>query len=221
MGSGKTGSAGTAGPCPAPILAAAILATSLACGPVPSGYDPTPISPAEDPVQERIEHPRNLQFSKGGYDFVLTPLARYTLRGVVVGRENYYSGWNSLLAPCDVAVAWGELLQGDLYRRLDWSQSNRWYYWEHGDDFPRDERFVARYSSNTHLIPADENLTRAARSLGAGDLVELSGELVKVDGRKGDFTCWWTSSTSREDTGDGSCEVLYLRRLRVEDKVYE
>jgi len=194
------------------------------CSATPTTFDDTPIETGSDPEQASPAGLSPIRIEKGGYEFTLTPLATYTARGVVLSRENYYSGWNALLAPCDVALAWGALLENDLYRELSWSQSNRWYWWEYGGSAPpqvQDERFVARYSANTHILPADENLARAAKGLDGGDVVELSGYLVKVDGRKGDYTCWWTSSTSRKDTGDGSCEVLYLTRLRVDGKVYE
>jgi hypothetical protein len=80
---------------------------------------------------------------------------------------------------------------------------------------------VARYSSNTHVIPATPNLARAAKSLHAGDVAELTGKLVFIKGKKGDYNCWWNSSLSRSDTGDGSCEVLYLERLKTGDHYYE
>lgn len=210
------------------VLGIALLVGNLlflgGCAATPSGEDSSPIETRADPEQGPPEGLDPIRLEKGGYEFTLTPLATYTARGVVLGRENYSSGWNALLAPCDVALAWGALLENDLYRELSWSQSNRWYWWEYGGSAPaqvQDERFVARYSSNTHILPADENLARAAQSLDSGDVVEMTGYLVKVRGSKGDFSCRWVSSTSRQDTGDGSCEVLYLTRMRVDGKVYE
>ena len=80
---------------------------------------------------------------------------------------------------------------------------------------------VVRSSSNTHIVPANGVVARAARRLAPGDVAELAGELVRIEGRNGGETVTWRSSLSREDTGDGSCELLYLRRLRVAGKVYE
>ena len=197
------------------------LTLALACGPAPSGSDSSPIATGEDPMQEEPEQEVPMHLSQGGWEFTLTPLASYRLSGVVLSTENYYSGWNALLSPCDVAMAWGDLTQGELWEKLSWSQGGRWYYWEFGSDFPHENDFVSRYSCNAHIIPASENLKRAARGLSEGDLAELTGELVKVEGRKGDQTVWWTSSLSRKDTGDGSCEVLYLRKLRTRGEVYE
>ena len=199
----------------------AIVLVFAGCRATPSGYDPDPIDTSQDPVQEALEDAPPMEVSRGGYDFVLTPKASYIIRGKVLGRENYHGGWNALLSPCDVAMAWGELLKGDLYKKLDWSQSGRWCFWQYGPGFTQSDSFVSRYSSNNHIIPATKNVERAAKSLHAGYDAELTGKLVFIKGKKGDFNCWWNSSLSRSDTGNGSCEVLYLERLKTKDYYYE
>jgi len=205
------------------VIAAIVLATA-ACAPSPSGDDPSAIDVGLAPEQIAIAaadatDPRRI--SDGGWEFVVTPLAHYVVRGVVVARENYSWGWNGRLAPCDVAMVWGALAEDDAWRRLDWSQDGRWYFWHWSGEQPFPTATVIRNSSNTHIVPASSNLKRAARSLGRGDIAELSGELVRIEGRRGAERVTWRSSLSREDVGDGSCELLYLRRLRVNGKVYE
>ncbi len=194
---------------------------SSACGATPSGYDPDPIDTSGDPVQETLENAVPIPVSRGGYDFVLEPKASYVIRGKVLSRENYSYSWNALISPCDVAMAWGELLKDGLYNKLDWSQSNRWYWWQYGQGFTKSDRFVARYSSNTHVIPATRNLEKAAKSLHMGDDAELTGKLVYVKVSHEGESFWWNSSLSREDTGNGSCEVLYLERLKTDGHYYE
>lgn len=199
------------------------LALLLACSGTPSGEESTPLDTASDPLQTPAEEAAPFEVTAGGETFRLTPLATYAARGIVLDRSNYSSGWNGRLSPCDVALAWGALLENDLYKELDWSQSGRWYWWQYdGSASPKvqDEKFVARYSSNTHIIPATPNLARAAKSLSAGDTAELCGHLVRVDSTGGEGNRW-VSSTSRQDMGDGSCEVLYLTKLRIGDRVYE
>jgi hypothetical protein len=192
-----------------------------ACGPHPALEDESPIDVSAPPEQTAVEDADPVHLTAGGYDIVATPLAHYVLRGVVVSRESYHLGWNADLAPCDVAVAWGELAAGDAWRKLSWSQGNRWYFWRWSGQNPFADGLVARSSSNTHLIPASSDLKKAARALAPGDVVELTGDLVAIEGRKGGDWVRWRSSLSRTDTGDGSCELLYLRRLKVDGKVYE
>ncbi len=198
-----------------------LLLAAWACGPRPSAEDSMPIDVSIPPEQTPLDGAEPIRVDDGGWQFVITPLARYVLRGVVVSRENYRFDWNTGLSPCDVAMVWGELEAGDAWRRLDWSQSGRWYFWRWSGEAPFSNETVVRDSSNTHIVPADSNLARAARSLSEGDVAELAGELVAIEGRKGGQTVRWRSSLSRQDTGDGSCEILYLRRLRVAGKVYE
>ncbi|HQU33940.1 MAG TPA: hypothetical protein PLB88_06450 [Thermoanaerobaculaceae bacterium] len=203
------------------VLGSLVLVAACACGPRPSAEDPTPIDVSLPPEQAALQGAEPIRVNDGGWTFTITPLASYVLRGVVVSRENYHFDWNTDLSPCDVAMVWGELEAGGAWRRLDWSQGGRWYFWRWSGEEPFPNVTVVRNSSNTHIVPADSNLARAARSLSEGDLAELSGELVAIEGRKGGQTVRWRSSLSREDTGDGSCEILYLRRLRVAGKVYE
>ena len=203
------------------VIAVGLAIAAGGCGPRASGEDGSPIDVSAPPEQTAVTDPEPIRIEDGGWTFSLTPLVHYVLRGVVVSRENYRWGWNARLSPCDVAMAWGELEAEDGWRRLDWSQDGRWYFWRWHGTPPFPNAVVVGNSSNTHIVPADSNLARAARSLSEGDVAELSGELVAIEGRTGGETVRWWSSLSRHDVGDGSCEVLYLRRLRVAGKVYE
>ncbi|MNN96270.1 hypothetical protein D3C81_2152230 [compost metagenome] len=49
-------------------------------------------------------------------------------------------------------------------------------------------------------------------SLQEGARIRLSGQLVRVDGDDG-FR--WVSSLSREDTGSGACELVWVEELAV------
>lgn len=198
-----------------------MLCMMLGCDAQSSGNYHGNITTGQNPEQQAVEKPEVMKFSKGGYDWTITPLANYTVRGVVLSRKNYGSEWNSILSPCDVALAWGELLQKDLYKQVEFWQSNRWYWWKYPPGFARDNNFISRYSANTHIIPANANVSKAAKKLRAGDVVEMSGYLVSVTGRKGSFNCWWHSSLSRDDTGNGSCEVMYVQKIKKNGKIYE
>jgi hypothetical protein len=206
-----------------PGRAAVALAVLVVVACRPSGTPDTigPIDVGAEPRQEAVAVPEAMRFARDGVEWTMTPLARYVLAGVVVGRENYHFGWNATLSPCDLAMVWGELARSDLFERLRWSQSGRWYFWSPRRGFAHDNAFVARHSSNTHIIPANRNVERAVRLLGPGDMAELTGELVRIEGHKDGRTMVWTSSLSREDSGDGSCELLYLRRVRYDGTIYQ
>jgi hypothetical protein len=91
------------------------------------------------------------------------------------------------------------------------SQSDRWYYWR-AAELPIPQREIETHSANMHMIPATEGIENRLRSLDPGDRVRLSGYLVEAQGPDG----WrWRSSLSREDTGAGACEVVWVERLEL------
>jgi len=192
-----------------------------ACYEPPSRPDPTPIEVRADPGQRPVRDPQPIRLSRGGWEWTLTPRAEYILQGVVVGRERYRFDFNSKLSPCDLAIAWGPLVSHEGFSALDFGQGGRWYFWRAGGRRPIDETFVARFSSNTHIVPARRSLGRIACGVHPGQRVALAGDLVEIEGRKGGRWFHWFSSLSRTDTGDGSCEVLYLRRVKVDGRVYD
>jgi hypothetical protein len=65
------------------------------------------------------------------------------------------------------------------------------------------------------LIPSD-SITKE-RLLGArvGDVLELEGDLVDVKRKNG----WYiNTSLTREDSGGGACEVIYVRSVIVRSR---
>ncbi|MDR3685068.1 MAG: hypothetical protein P4L11_15170, partial [Geothrix sp.] len=73
---------------------------------------------------------------------------------------------------------------------------------------------VVSHSANMHLIPSSESVARRLLSVKPGQLVELRGQLIRADGKDG----WrWVSSLSRTDTGDGSCEVVWVEWASATD----
>lgn len=189
--------------------------------PIPSEYDPTPIDPSFEPLQEKVNDVKPIIIVKSGWDFVIRPKAHYVINGFVLSKKNYYSGVTSLISPCDIALAFGELYSTKIYETIKWSQSGRWYWWWYKENCPlKDDKWVARWSSNNHIIPENDNLKKAAKSVKKGDFVVLEGYLVDVDGEKDGRTFFWNSSMTRMDTGDGSCEVLYLKKIKINENIY-
>ena len=70
---------------------------------------------------------------------------------------------------------------------------------------------VSQHSANNHLIAADDTVKKQIKSINAGDYVNIKGYLVNLSAAKPDGTnFWWNSSKERTDTGDGSCELIYV-----------
>lgn len=141
----------------------------------------------------------------------LTPLAGISLDARVLSRADYGSDRESHLAPTDLALGWGRMREDAVLRSLEITQGGRWYRyrWWGQPPIPPDE--IVRSSANMHFIPADEATARTLAGVRTGDRVQVDGWLVEA--RAGDG--WtWRSSLTREDSGDGACEVIYVCSIR-------
>ena len=200
---------------------AAFLLFRLATAPKGSlNQDPIPANAG--PVQEQVDSDHQEPISKevSGYNWIITPKAEFRIAARVLSTERYRWEWQSTLSPIDLALGWGELSSSNADRWIDWSQSGRWYFYEWEKDSPYQGNFIQEHSSNVHIIPATQNVESAVLRLHADDMVLLEGLLVNVDGNRGSNSYWWHTSLSRTDSGDGSCELLYLTRLVSDGKEY-
>ncbi|CUA83239.1 MULTISPECIES: hypothetical protein [Gulbenkiania] len=189
------------------LTALAVLVASLsACGDyearVADGIriDATPLQTPADGVAPVVVN---------GY--TLTPLARFDISARVLSRREYKQDREAELSQLDLALGWGAMSDSAVLRKLEITQSDRFFFWRASAlPIPRDE--VVRSASNMHLIPADPTVRRTLLSAGKGDGVHLTGYLVEARGQKNYV---WRSSLSREDSGRGACELVYVTAAEV------
>jgi hypothetical protein len=143
----------------------------------------------------------------------ITPLQPFELEALVLGREDYLFDRGAKVSPTDLALGWGPMADPQVLARIDIRQGNRWYHWR-TDDFPIPRRQIETHSANMHLIPANAAVARILEKIEPGQRIALAGQLVRVDGADG-FR--WISSLTREDTGDGACELIWVEQLRTLD----
>jgi len=189
--------------------------------PTPSSKPPATINIKTGPYQEGLSATETYKKEISGYTYIMTPLASYELHGRVAHKKKYRWDWKALIAPFDLAIIWGGLTDEACRKGISYSQSSRWYYFKYKAGFPYGESYILNCSSNSHIVPANDNLYRALYRVREGDEVILKGELIKIDVTKGNAVYWWHSSLSRTDLGNGSCEVLYLKQLQIGEQVYE
>ncbi|MAT52811.1 MAG: hypothetical protein CMK32_16665 [Porticoccaceae bacterium] len=171
--------------------------------PVPHGQGVTaPESPSQSPVQGS---------SFAHKDYRVTPLANFALTARVLSRRDYRFDREADLSPTDLALGWGPMSDSAVLNEFSISQRNRWYFWR-ADNMVIPRREVEQHSANMHMIPANSAVERQLKAIREGDIVTVQGHLVKVEGGDG----WrWVSSLSRGDTGDGSCELVWVTSLSV------
>ncbi len=189
-----------------------------AAHPVPRRVDRRPIDVASDPVQDAVAGAKPIFWKHQSDHVTIYPLASYRIAARVVGTSRYRFGWQGSLVPWDVALVWGRVADPDVLALVHFLQSDRWVHYMYSATLPVDADYLVTHISNNHWIPATENVRRAIAHLSTGDRVDAQGYLVHAEHDGGGD---WTSSLVRNDTGDGSCELMYVRSLRVGASVYE
>lgn len=143
--------------------------------------------------------------------YTLQPLQDFTIEARVLGSETYRSDREAELSPVDLALGWGPMSDSAVLDKVKISQTGRFYYW-HVDEFPIPRQEIEQSSANMHMIPADGTIERRLKDVRPGQVVRIDGWLVEARGSDG----WrWRSSLTRNDTGAGACEVIFVRDLQV------
>jgi hypothetical protein len=186
-----------------------------------TGVESDEIDTSQDPIQTayKADEPITREVKNG--HFLITPVAEYKIFGVVVSKETYSSDWDGKISPVDLAIVWGKLAEPEYDSYINYNQRNRWYFYQYKSGSPFDNSFVISHSGNHHIIPANENVHRAIKTIKEKERVVLEGFLVNIKGTYKGQTVTWNTSLSRTDTGNGSCELFYVSKVRIDTRVYE
>ncbi len=171
---------------------------------------PTPGQTApNDPIQTEV-HDIKPWAHKG---FTITPLMRYEITARILHRQEYHFDEVSNIAPLDLALGWGPLSDPQNYRQIHFSQEGRWYEYSYDGSVPGTitSRLV-HCTKNHHLIPADDDVKKELLALRENQTVRLKGYLIEATNAKGYD---WRSSLLTDDTGGGSCKVVWVDEVEV------
>ncbi len=164
------------------------------------------------PEQTKLDEPLSLPAPEG---YTITATDEYEVTALVLARERYRYDRGAVLAPVDLALAWGPVADPDVHTKIRWSQADRWYRFQmRYEDVRMSPIEVSRHSANTHIIPNadDPDVADLLLAIRPGNAVHLKGYLVRIEG-DGGYT--WNSSRSRTDSGDGSCEIFYVMECEL------
>ena len=177
-------------------------------------YSTRPVSHADgtlapgDPVQ--VDRSGLPPFSVE--DYQVTPAAEFSLEARVLSTETYHTGREADLSPIDLALGWGPMSDSAVLDRLQISQGNRFFFYRWSGQPPIPPSEIVAHSANMHMIPASNEIKRRLDQVRVGQVVALGGYLVRVQSPDG----WrWNSSMTRSDSGNGACEVVWVRDIAV------
>ncbi|MFZ4763903.1 MAG: hypothetical protein ACOYMN_03025 [Roseimicrobium sp.] len=140
-------------------------------------------------------------------------MATFFLDAVVLGVKSYPADFSATLAPCDLALGWGQMSDASVLQKIVVTQENRFYYWRYWGSAPIPENEITTQSANMHIIPGTLAVAETLPLLHRGHVVHLAGILVNAVHPEADKP--WKTSLSRGDVGPGACEIFYVTALEV------
>ena len=160
-----------------------------------------------EPVQDNAVAKQSFKFK----DFVVHVEAGFDIEARVLSSRRYFFGREVKLAPVDLALGWQQMSDRTVLDKMKIYQYGRWYFYRY-DAPPISPKEIVNHSANMHLIPATKELERKIKKARRGNIVRFKGFLANLTADDG---WYWNSSKSRADTGDGSCEVVFVEEFEL------
>jgi hypothetical protein len=170
-------------------------------------------APRQRPTSERAATVRYADV-----DYRVEPVFDYELYGLVVsyrqhdGESSMHKWSNDHLNMADVCVVWSSTAGNPLLSKLDF-----WNGIFTCNVETRDREAWASFRmnelSNNHLISDDPFIRDRVAEIHVGDQIRVKGQLARY-GAVGNGGMRGTSTT-REDTGDGACETIFVREFEI------
>lgn len=145
--------------------------------------------------------------------FTITPVANYAIRARVLGVIEY-DDETSVIVPVDLALGWGNMSDSSLLNQMTISQSDRWYHWRYERQPSVNNTYIIQHSSNNHIVPANASVLGILKLVRVNDIINITGYLIdiKLPGGRVQHT-----SQTRNDTGGGSCEIIWVETIKIEN----
>lgn len=179
------------------------------------------------------------------YDLI--PKAEYSISGMVLAKNFYF--WGNYLpggrrpfqdvSLIDIGLAWRDFADKDVLKYYstvsakDKIERALWLTTKHKNGFiPYSVDEIRNQYSHTHVIPKNASIMHALLYTHKYQKIKMEGYLVDVD-LYGDLYSkkyYAMTSLSRSDTnqssrgygrGGGACEIMYVERVQIGNKVYE
>jgi hypothetical protein len=184
--------------------------------PSPSGEDYSEIDVYQEPIQEPYTG-GVIYREADGNTYALVPVALYKT-SVLVVHTKHYNDEDAELVPVDLCVVWGVLAENEYLQYTTFIQEDRGCECIYDVGSPVDTPDVLSLFVNIHLIPADDYILQAIMTIRKGQKIVLEGFLVDIylNG-----SIYIETSRTRADNGEGSCEIMYVTRVRIGNAVYE
>lgn len=174
----------------------------------------------QEPVQLPVDDAQTFRARARRHSYEIMPLFSYELYGMVVSRHHsdswfdyHHEQWKDFLNVADLCVIYADNLRSNVYEKMRFSSTDytchfRWSSPGVG------EFFNGKALSNNHVLTNKPSLIRKIKKVRPGDQIYMKGHLVNYH-EQNCPECLRPSSISRDDEGQGACEVVFLEDFRI------
>ncbi|KAA8733938.1 hypothetical protein F4V57_07205 [Acinetobacter qingfengensis] len=134
----------------------------------------------------------------------------------ILGYKFYHDDEQAKFSPVDLAVSSGLFADPQIASQISVQQYDRYLKWSI-PYLPVPAKQAIEMVFNIHFVPASPEIAQQIKQIKRGDLVHLQGELIEIN----DKNLVWKSSLSRDDVGDGACEVFRVNEIQWLEKQRE
>lgn len=162
----------------------------------------------DQPVQEVYGGQEHIKID--GVDVEVNLAYKYKIKGKVLATHHYLpTTLSNKLSPVDVGIAWGYILKEPNFKKIKCHETGtrRLLCMIGSED-------IEGLYSNNHLVPSNDKVRKQMKKIKKDDYVQIEGYLVNMYWNNGNGEYFWESSISREDTGDGACELIYVTDVK-------
>ncbi len=145
-------------------------------------------------------------------NFTFTAHHSFELTALVLSKKSYRFDAESKISPIDLALGWGAMSNPAPLRLINIRQSGRFYYTRYQLPPPISRNVMISSSSNMHMVPANDLVLKGLKRAKKGRLVHIKGYLIDAKRKDGWF---WQSSITRNDSGKGACELVYVTSIEI------
>jgi len=172
-----------------------------------------------DPVQTPT-NTKEFTLTIDDVEYTITPLFDYELYGMIVSTGDNL-GWlgrfkeQDPLNTNDFCVIWGSNIDNGIYQEMSFRNEDFVCRIEFHGDYKDLSKYSNNHLSNNHFLldrKTNSKIYRQIKSAKVGDQIHFKGYLASYSTKKsGVQTGTRGSSTTREDSGDGACETVYIK----------
>lgn len=187
--------------------------------PPPTFYDDQQLSPPSQTPTDALPFYAYAENQR----YLITPKFVYELEGIVVtfndadqfGNIWHHRRWHDFINLRDVCVIWGKNVTSGIYKHLHFS-SDSWTCWVTPPNAEIARQFKGTELSNNHLLITNEMIKKRLMRTEKGDHIRFKGYLATYENKANGF--YRGTSTTRDDTGNGACETVFLTSFELVKK---